>query len=144
MPLNQGTTAERAEFGARPRTVLTDRAGLIRARLADLLPTFKIYKLALGPPATLPRDYEAGHAFGFPYQLDALPDEQVLRAHLQALVGAYLSLTYRGGLDSSSEQGTLDDDDPVSTVPRHVMIGCVDYRTRMLSSLFIPSPCYLP
>ena len=85
LSLNQGTTAVRTEFGAQARTVLKDRAALIRARLADLLPTFKIYDLALGSTGTLPRDYEAGHAFGFPYQLDVLPDEQILRADLQAL-----------------------------------------------------------
>jgi 5-methylcytosine-specific restriction enzyme A len=79
---------------------------LIRARLKDHVTGFDVYDLELESTATLPKDHEAGHAFGRQYGLDALPAEETLRFELQAICRAYLALTYRGGLDPSAEGPT--------------------------------------
>jgi len=44
----------------------------------------------------LPRDYIAGQSFGASYELDALPDEALLRADLLTTVQAYRALAYGG------------------------------------------------
>lgn len=118
LSLNQGTTAVRLEFKAQAREVLKDRARLIRARLKDHVTGFDVYDLELGSTATLPKDYEAGHAFGRQYSLDALPAEEMLRFELQAICRAYLALTYRGGLDPSAEGAAAGegDDPPTETL----------------------------
>src|SRR5262245_30421357 len=64
LSLNQGTTAVRREFTKQARAVLRDRAVLMRHRLADWVKQFELQELALESPGTLPRNYEAGHAFG--------------------------------------------------------------------------------
>ena len=125
LSLNQGTTAVRLEFKAQAREVLRDRARLIRARLKDHVTGFDVYDLELGSNATLPKDYEAGHAFGRQYSLDALPAEEMLRFELQAICRAYLALTYRGGLDPSAEGPTPGDgEDP----PTETLIEIRRYR----------------
>lgn len=101
--LNQGTTAVREEFKTQTRDVLKDRARLIKARVQDHAAGFDVYDLELGSSSTLPRDYEAGHAFGRQYNLDDLPTEDRLRFDVQSICRAYLALTYRGGLDPSPE-----------------------------------------
>jgi 5-methylcytosine-specific restriction protein A len=93
LSLNQGTTAVRREFGEQARAVLKDRAAMVRARLPDFASGFSDADVNLGSSLALPRDYEAGHAFGRSYSLAALPAEEELRTELQAAVRAYLALT---------------------------------------------------
>jgi 5-methylcytosine-specific restriction protein A len=104
LSLNQGTTSIIEEFvTTRGLTLLKDKATLMSACLNDFVSHFDTYNLDLGYNSSLPRGYEAGHAFGRVYRIDSLPTEEVLRADLQLMVNAYLSLTFRGGLDSSTE-----------------------------------------
>lgn len=106
LSLNQGTTAVRAEFGSRAREVLTDRAQLMRKRVAEFAELLPITEIGLGSNARLPGDYVAGHSLGVSYSLDNLPDEAILRADLQTIVRAYRALTYRGGIDADVDSQT--------------------------------------
>src|SRR4051812_34169741 len=99
LSLNQGTTAVRQEFGLQTRQVLQDRAALMRARLPEYAERFSPTPIALASAKVRPRDYEAGHAFGRVYSVEALPLEEHLVADLRAIVSLYLALTFRGGLD---------------------------------------------
>jgi 5-methylcytosine-specific restriction protein A len=117
LSLNQGTTAVVNEFAGRARSVLRERAALMRARLPDFAEQLDVYSLQLGSNRPLPLGYEAGHAFGRRYTLGELPSEEQLRADLLLLSRAYLALTFRGGLEPSSEDatGTHDQtDDPTA------------------------------
>lgn len=115
LSLNQGTTSIMEEFGTRGLKLLKDRATLMRARVSDFATYFDVHNLDLGYKATLPKGYEAGHAFGRSYHVDSLPTEEVLQADLQKMVEAYLTLTFRGGLESSIETNNGDDDDLLNT-----------------------------
>jgi 5-methylcytosine-specific restriction protein A len=106
LSLNQGTTSVREEFAGRAREILRDRADLMRKRVADFADAVPIKTIELGSNARLPGDYVAGHALGATYTLSALPDEARLRSDLQAIVRAYLALTYRGGIDADVEGQT--------------------------------------
>ena len=65
LSLNQGTTKVRAEFRARTREILKDRADLMRKRVAEFAPALPVSEIDLGSDARLPGDYVAGHARGF-------------------------------------------------------------------------------
>lgn len=117
LSLNQGTTAAIDEFKGRALEVLSDRAALMRARLSDYAKYFDTQAIQLGSNLRLPKGYEAGHAFGKKYRLDELPDEEQLREDLQNITRAYLTLTFRGGLEPTPEltpagQGYNEDDAP--------------------------------
>lgn len=103
LSLNQGTTSIIEEFGSRGLQLLRDRATLMRTRVADFASYFDVYSLDLGYNYTLPKGYEAGHAFGRIYHINSLPSEEVLQTDLQKMVKAYLTLTFRGGLEPSIE-----------------------------------------
>lgn len=103
LTLNQGATAVREEFGSQALSVLRDRAALMRARLKDFDAEFDLREIALGYNAGLPIAYEAGHALGKAYLLDEMPDNSILKNDLRRIVEAYLTLTFRGGLDPSPE-----------------------------------------
>ncbi len=103
LSLNQGVTAVRREFGSRTRDVLEERAGLIRARLADYSALMPIQKLDLGAGQMLPRNYESGHALGFRYEAGLAVSEDSFRNDLHVTLAAYRALTFRGGLDPSPE-----------------------------------------
>ena len=118
LSLNQGATAIQAEFGARAAEVLRERAALMRARVHDFAVQFETAPINLNSTKSLPKGYEAGHAFGRQYFLDTLPSEAALRADLQLIVRAYDALTHRGGLGASTEEeGT----DPVTGVVLSIM-----------------------
>ena len=104
LSLNQGATALRAEFGSQAPQVLHERANLMALRLPDYVANFDTASISLNSTRELPRDYEAGHAFGRHYFLESLPTEAELRADLQQIVLAYDALTHRGGLSASVEE----------------------------------------
>ena len=104
LSLNQGTTAVRQEFGGDARDIMRDRANLMRHRIADLATASMVKSIELGSSQELPRDYEAGHALGFTYELDRMPSEITLRSDLQEIVRVYRSLTFRAGLDPNPEE----------------------------------------
>jgi 5-methylcytosine-specific restriction protein A len=105
LSLNQGTTAVQAEFGAGYLDVLRDRAALIRARVPDAAAEFPVHVIEFGDvvDGDLPNGYAAGHAFGKTYHINELPTEEDLRADLSELMTAYLTLTFRGGLNPPEE-----------------------------------------
>jgi 5-methylcytosine-specific restriction protein A len=114
LSLNQGATAVRDEFGGRAGLeVLRDRAAIIRQRISDFAVKFVSTPIHLGASGSLPRGYEAGHAFGRTYDLQNLPNNELLQKDLMMLCEAYLALQFRGGLDPSPEnqggQGTSDE-----------------------------------
>lgn len=103
LSLNQGTTAVRREFGAEARNVLKDRAALICARLPEFTPLLPQREIDLGSMQKLPRDYEAGHAFGARYRAGEDLDSERLAFDLGNAIAAYRALRFRGGLDPSPE-----------------------------------------
>ena len=113
LSLNQGTTAVRAEYGTKKSfDVLRDNAALIRHRLNDLIEGFDSSAINFGLSKPLPRGYEAGHAFGYTYNLVDLPSENTLVDDLNRICKAYLKLAYRGGLAPSNNiNGTTEDDE---------------------------------
>lgn len=108
LSLNQGTTATRIEFKKNTRAVLRDRASLVQRRLVDFSDRLPITSIDLGSQDELPADYCAGHAIGKSYLAAELPSDQQLAEDLQAVVTAFRALTFRGGLDPSSE---VDEED---------------------------------
>jgi 5-methylcytosine-specific restriction protein A len=108
LSLNQGTTATRAEFKENTRAVLRDRAALMRRRLEDFAEPLPVTAIDLGSQAQLPADYCAGHAMGLSYSIGELPADAMLAEGLNAAIGAYRALTFRGGLDPSAE---IEDED---------------------------------
>lgn len=108
LSLNQGATAVEAEFKGNMFRVLQDRAKLMVDRLPDFANDFDTSPIDLGSKQKLPRGYVAGHAFGQRYNLHSLPTEAELQADLWRMVGAYLALTYRGGLAPSIDSFDAD------------------------------------
>lgn len=104
LSLNQGTTAVMEEFKADGLQVLRERATFMRKRIRDLTADFSEEEIQLGSAGRLPKAYEAGHALGKKYTLDALPSEDVLKSDLHKLLKTYTTLTYRGGLETLSEE----------------------------------------
>lgn len=107
LSLNQGTTAALAEYGSRYLDALRERAGVMRFRLADLAADLSALPIDLSAVGQLGRGYEAGHALGFEYGVDTLPDEAHLKRNLNKIVSSYLALTFRGGLDPALEPEAL-------------------------------------
>tara|TARA_R110000772_G_scaffold49123_1_gene112365 strand:- start:73957 stop:74940 length:984 start_codon:yes stop_codon:yes gene_type:complete len=100
LSFGQGVTQVRNEFGKLTNDELLRRSALIR----DRLPSFKRY-FAEGPvnlngSTQLAKDYEQAVAFLKSYDLDALPDEDVLVADLQRMIDLYRTLVDLGGLDN--------------------------------------------
>jgi len=126
LSLNQGTTAVRREFGRSTRDVLRDHASTLRRRIPEFVAGYSTAPIELGSSKVLPRDYEAGHVFGRMYDLTGNLDEQRLRSDLQHLAEAYLTLTFRGGLDPSPE--THDEDDQETTKRNLTVIEMRQYR----------------
>jgi len=115
LSLNQGTTLVRAEFGARARNVLRERAAIMRERTPEYAEHFSAQPINLASSRTLGQDYEAGHAWGLAYDPYNLPDEATLRAHLRLITELYLKLTFRGGLEAMAEPvDTSDENGPSS------------------------------
>jgi 5-methylcytosine-specific restriction protein A len=111
LSLNQGATSVRAEFKSKAPEVLMQRAAMMRRRLASFADDLPVTQIRLGSDGRNPRDYEAGHAIGRTYKSGAIPDDAALSADLLLITRAYLSLTFRGGLDPSNEIGNDPDDD---------------------------------
>jgi 5-methylcytosine-specific restriction enzyme A len=107
LSLNQGTTAVTTEFKSKALDVLRERAALMRARIPEFLKHFCSDPISLKSDRRLPRAYEAGHALGLRYEIDALPAEEVLRLDLERMIQAYRTLDFRGGLDPSVEAGEM-------------------------------------
>jgi 5-methylcytosine-specific restriction enzyme A len=116
LSLNQGTTAVRAEFDSNAPDTLRDRAVLMRRRVHEYATSFDASPITLGSRRMLPRDYEAAHAFGRQYFAGRLPDEHALRVDLQEMAHAYLTLTFRGGIDPSLEPITSDEEGLTTTL----------------------------
>ncbi len=115
LSLNQGTTAVREEFSNKARAVLSDRAELMRKRVADFATSLPVADIDLGSNERLPGDYVASHALGVSYTLDSLPDEMTLRQNLQNAVRAYRALTFRGGIEGDVEgQSEISDEFNIS------------------------------
>jgi 5-methylcytosine-specific restriction protein A len=111
LSLNQGATSVREEFKSKTPEVLKQRAAMMRRRLASYADDMPVTQIRLGSDGRNPRDYEAGHSIGLTYKSGAIPDDAALSADLLLITRAYLSLTFRGGLDPSSEIGNDPDDD---------------------------------
>lgn len=108
LSFNQGTTSVREEFGRGAIDELKRRASLMKSRVPEFKQFFTSEQIGLGSKAALPTGYEAAHAFGVTYNLDDLPNEEILRDDLKNMVSLYLKLTQRGGLDNLDE-GLTDD-----------------------------------
>ncbi|MFC7737526.1 MrcB family domain-containing protein [Roseomonas sp. GCM10028921] len=110
LSLNQGTTAAQNEYGARYLAALRERAGVMRFRLADQLEGVSSDPIDLAASGDLGKGYEAGHALGIEYDPGSLPSEGELWADLQRVVGYYLALTFRGGLDPALEPDAVSEE----------------------------------
>ena len=112
LSLNQATTEVQREFKGGANQVLRERAAFVRRRLADFAPRLPVHAIDLGSDRPLPSGYAAGHAMGVTYRFGAMPGEDTLRRDLQTIVAAYRALTFRGGLNTSTntsaDEGTTD------------------------------------
>ncbi len=100
LTLGQGTTMVRQEFGASADSELRRRAELLRARVPERLARFSDEAVDLKGKTLLARGYGPGIAFSIEYDLNALPDEEVLVDDLREAARLYLLATARGGIDS--------------------------------------------
>lgn len=101
LSMNQGTTAVRRLEKQATREVLANRAQAIALRVKEYADAFDTGVIGLGSTRMLPKDYEAGHAFGRTYSLDDLPSEQSLTSDLQLIVQSYFALEERGGTSTA-------------------------------------------
>ncbi len=108
LSLNQGTTEAHAEFGAGHELELQRRAALMRDRIPEHRGRFSPNPIDLASNAFLPRGYEAGHAFGAAYALNALPAQAQLNTDLNDMVRLYLLLRSRNGVQSAE---VIDDEE---------------------------------
>lgn len=121
LSLNQGTTKILEEHGQLSGyDLLRARADLIRRRLASVADRFPVTAIELSSTRPLPRGYVAGHALGYTYASDALPNDSVLSEHLREVVSAYRLLFHLGGvgepLDEQAAQETKDERPQATTV----------------------------
>ncbi|SNC77624.1 AAA domain (dynein-related subfamily) [Hymenobacter gelipurpurascens] len=124
LSLTQGTTKVREEAGRKAHEVLQQRAADIRARVHDLIERFEATPIQLGSNNRLPRDYEAGHAFGCKYELHSLPPEEYLQADLHAMCEAYLALALLDGV----QPGTPSSKAFAPEIPAHMQEPSGDYQ----------------
>ncbi|WP_083834615.1 MrcB family domain-containing protein [Oceanicola sp. S124] len=98
LSLNQGATETYREFGEKGGIgVLQRRAKDIASRMHDFADRFSTSPIALGSLRPLPLGYEAGHAFGRTYELEALNSDQFY-TDLRTILHAYKALVFRGGI----------------------------------------------
>ncbi|MEK9825632.1 MAG: DUF3578 domain-containing protein [Methylotenera sp.] len=115
LSMNQGTTEARWETSsdAESRELLRTQAKRMREALkgkAEIPPTLAI---ELESDRFYAKGYEAGHAFGYAYQIEALPGEDQLQADLRELLRLYRLLIKAGGgavlsEDEAAEVGLSD------------------------------------
>lgn len=102
LSMNQGMTHLHQEYGVpTAREILRQRATLIRMRLRGqyeyLFPLTTI-NLQHPKPGSRLSSYEPGHAFGCCYARGAIPPDDILLAHAEAMVDLYATLTKQGGV----------------------------------------------
>jgi len=105
LSLNQGITYLKDELGE-PAAIneLKRRASFIRDRIKEYKDSFSYEAIDLSANLSTshrPKLYEPGHAFGKKYEVNNIPDEQILVNDLKKILELYLLLTHRGGLDSN-------------------------------------------
>lgn len=108
LSLNQGTTEVYEEFGDNDngRKILARRALEMAERVSDYSMHFDNDPIDLGSDSSLPKGYEAGHAFGKVYKANKIEPKQFY-TDLENMLSAYRSLVDRGGrtpIDSMMEQ----------------------------------------
>jgi MrcB-like, N-terminal domain len=97
--VGSGPTGVRRRCRAETRAILRGRAQRIRRALPEYAGAdFSAEPIDLASSVTLPRDYEAAHAFGRGYALADLPDEEELREDLHGMARLLRLLTRRGGM----------------------------------------------
>lgn len=92
-----GTAGVRKAYGDGARDVLRDRAWWLRNKAGEVGHPLPHAPIDLASDKQLPRDYEAGHAAGFTYELGALPEEAALVADLRRTVSACLAVAAASG-----------------------------------------------
>ncbi|CUJ92712.1 putative restriction endonuclease [Shimia thalassica] len=113
LSLNQGTTEVYEEFGDNEegRRILARRAIEMAERVADFSAHFDNTPIDLGSNSSLPKGYEAGHAFGRVYKANQI-DPVLFYTDLENMLSAYRSLVDRGGrtpIDSMMDQSGSTD-----------------------------------
>lgn len=109
LSLNQGTTAVREEFGPQAIEELERRSALICSRVPEFNGRFDNSPIDLASNLTLPRGYEAAHAFGIKYSASDIPQTDQLSSDLTELVRLYMLLRSRGGV-LQLDENTQDED----------------------------------
>jgi len=124
LSFNQGTTAVHEEFGSGHLDELRRRASLARARVQEYEDRFSKATIDLASSNSLPKGYEAGHAFGKTYELSNLPSEETLITDLTNMVPMYFRLRARGGvlpLEGGEDSGDTGDNAKVPERRRYRM-----------------------
>ncbi|HAY49731.1 MAG TPA: hypothetical protein DCY62_12265 [Thalassospira sp.] len=113
LSLNQGAYFVSEEFGQNNRTIseLKRRANLLRSRLKDKIDTSDTFEVDLSDKGFLRKCYCAGHVYGYAYDLNDLPSEDILTEHLFQMVENYQTLLFRGGIDDV-EDDIVGSDNP--------------------------------
>ena len=93
-----GTQAVRKAQGDQAREVLRDRAWWLRNKAAELGHRMPYAPIDLASDKELARDYEAGHASGWTYPADAIPDDAALTEQLLTACAALFAVADDAGL----------------------------------------------
>ena len=107
--LGQGVTAVKQEFGRRWRTILHQRASLIRTRLDGQISTFETQPFDLHGSSPLSKAYGEAPAFYKKYSVDDFPNEEDLVSDLTHMLQLYNDLIYAGGTDLIENKLGSDD-----------------------------------
>ncbi|MBM1219644.1 DUF3578 domain-containing protein [Ponticoccus sp. SC2-23] len=112
LSMNQGTTAVYQEYGeSSGQKVLLRRAKDIADRVPEFASRFETDPIDLSSEASLPKGYEAGHAFGRRYAPGS-KELNEFESDFEMMLAAYAELVDRGGVTPSDvmqeEAGSSD------------------------------------
>jgi hypothetical protein len=123
LSLNQGVTELQKAFGTREaQQRLQNEAAAIRDALSPDKTVGLVDAIDLGGRPGLPRAYEAGNIVACVYEIESLPDEEVLKADLRRMIALYqdalvlrekLRGTTRDLITTIKQESASDEKDPL-------------------------------
>ncbi|MFC1485720.1 MrcB family domain-containing protein [Candidatus Latescibacterota bacterium] len=108
LSLNQGMARLRKELGTQAKTILSNRASILRARVTpEYRRRFNADHIDLNPRSGQSRlaFYEPGHAFGKLYIRNKLPSEEDFAWDLAEMLSLYNFAIFRGGTQELETTG---------------------------------------
>ncbi len=140
LSLNQGTTEVYREFGeTNGREVLKRRAADMRQRVHDYCKNFSSNPIELGSQESLPKGYEAGHAFGRTYLSGAINPDQFYN-DLEKMLFAYEALIDRGGIIPSDVMNEEAQSSDITETRKYVLSRRIERSSKVRREVLSKGP----